>query len=485
MQWNKKAQELFKVSTDQINLFDILPENFSSYFKDIISNFSVKDIEEISNQVFEFSIKKDSKTFYYNIKTNPVYIENKILFFSIINDITKEKTSLKLIEEAKNIAEKSAKVKTTFLSNMSHEIRTPLNVIKGLSELFTQDSFQGSEQEFENIEAIKFSTESLLMIVNDILDFSKIEAGKLSIQKVDFNFPELIENLKKGFKLKAKEKGLAFNIFIDNSIPKYIIGDQYRLSQILNNLLGNALKFTNKGSVSLTVNNKSEANNSISLEFIIEDTGLGISEEQQKNIFNSFYQIVSTNGKKPEGTGLGLSITKQLINLLDGDISVKSTLNEGTSFNFIINYPISKLNTESDKKIIKNKANQLLKGKHILVAEDNRLNQLFIKQLLTKWDAIVTVTENGQEAINLVKKQDFDLVLMDIQMPIMDGLTASKAIRQLEDDTKNKIPIVACSADVFPESRLKAEEAGVNFYITKPINLDSINEILFLLTKNN
>lgn len=475
---NKKAAEFINAHENTLNFYKLLPEDFSNNLKAIIDKFALNTSKDLEQDFFEFEVYENNEITYYNLKINPIYINSKMLFFCVIRDISTDIRNMIRIEEARIIAEKSAKAKTTFLSNMSHEIRTPLNVILGLSELFNRKDFTGSEKEYENIEAIRFSTENLLMIVNDILDFSKIEAGKLNVQKVDFNFTELISNLQKGFKIKAEEKGLDFYMNITNSVPKYIVGDQYRLSQILNNLIGNAIKFTQKGFVSVKITGKELENGSIQLYFTIEDSGYGIPKENINHIFESFYQM-HYDEEKPEGTGLGLSITKELVSLLGGNLTVKSEANTGTAFQFDLNYTVSDL-SDAELQGIQN-INHNLRHKRILVAEDNKLNQLFIKQLLKKWDAETTVVENGQEAVEVVKTNDFDLILMDIQMPVLDGLEATAAIRAL-DTNKRNVPIVACSADVFPESRQKAEEAGVNYYITKPINAKSINEILYLLT---
>ncbi|WP_162199679.1 ATP-binding protein [Kordia zhangzhouensis] len=478
---NKKAAEFVSHQKKHLNFYKFLPKDFALKLKKIIDDFSLETMNSLENELFEFEAKKNGETLYYNLKISPIYINNEMLFFAVIRDITKDIRNMIRIEEARLIAEKSAKAKTTFLSNMSHEIRTPLNVILGLSELFNRKDFTGNEHEYENLEAIRFSTENLLMIVNDILDFSKIEAGKLNIQKVDFNFTELIANLHKGFKLKANEKGLDFTINITNSIPKYVVGDQYRLSQILNNLIGNAIKFTQKGFINVQISAKELEDKMVKLCFMIEDSGCGIPKENLDTVFESFYQSYHSD-ERPEGTGLGLSITKELISLLGGNLSVESEVNKGTTFAFDLNYKISDL-SELELQNIQN-INHNLRNKRILVAEDNKLNQLFIKQLLRKWDAETTIVGNGQEAVETVKIKDFDLILMDIQMPVLDGLEATAAIRALEKEKKD-IPIVACSADVFPESRQKAEEAGVNYYITKPISAKSINEILYLLTSSN
>ena len=479
---NKKAEMLLNNSDTEYNLYDLLPKKFSKHLKGVIEDPNL-NLRALDKKVFEYEVSdKTSETLFYSLKISPIFIDDETLYFCVISNITNEKKNIKLINDAKDIAEKSAQAKTTFLSNMSHEIRTPLNVIQGLTNIL-ESEFESSDEQRENINAIKFSTENLLMIVDDILDFSKIEAGKLNIQNVDFNFKDLITRLQTGFNTKAQEKGILFTINVDKSIPKYIIGDQFRLSQILNNLLSNALKFTNEGEVVLNIKQTNEFEKYISIYFEIRDTGIGISQKQMDHIFNSFYQVTNSHGDKPQGTGLGLAITDHLVSLLGGKLQVDSSVNNGTIFNFKLKYGISHFNQDkSDVKITKVN-NHILKGKKILVAEDNKLNQLFIKQLLKKWEADVTLAINGLEAIDQIEKEEFDLILMDIQMPVMGGIEATKKIRSL-NSLKSKIPIVACSADVFPESRKKAEEAGINYYITKPVNNETINEILFLLTKN-
>lgn len=478
---NAKASELFQTGN---NLYNLLPTVFSANLKKIINDFSIKEIESLSDETFEFFTIEYEVIKYFSLKLSPVYFDDSILFFAIISDITDQKQAVQQIEEARNIAEKSAKAKTTFLSNMSHEIRTPLNIVLGLSELFSKESFSGTDKEYENIEMIRFSAENLLTLVNDILDFSKIEAGKLNVQKVDFNLYEVIENLNFGFTVKANEKGLEYITKLGKEVPRFVVGDQYRLSQILNNLLSNAIKFTREGSVTLDIEVVKMSDENVTLRFKVGDTGIGIREDSLDSIFESFYQTIDEKGQKPIGTGLGLSITRQLVELQQGSLNVKSELGKGSCFSFDIEYQTSDLFESGSIIDITPGVEQIdiLKDKHILVAEDNKLNQLFIKQLLSKWDAHVTIAKNGKEALDAVQKEDFDLVLMDVHMPIINGLEATKKIRGLENERMRKVPIVACSADVFPESRKQAEEAGVDFYITKPVNKDSIKEILFLLT---
>lgn len=481
---NKKANNLFEIEEGrETNLFELLSPQLSASLKDHINNLKLSELEKLEDTLYEFERELNADLKYYTLKLSPVFVDSGVVYFGVISDVTKARTSLKLVEEAKFIAEKSANAKSVFLSNMSHEIRTPLNAILGLSNLFTKENFQGDPKDFENIEGIRFSAENLLMIVDDILDFSTIEAGKLKIQKVDFNLRELLYNIRKGFETKAKNIGLDFKIELDPDIPKYVVGDQYRLSQILNNLLSNAFKFTLEGYVKFEVRLISHELDESIIQFKIEDSGCGISEKDSKHIFDSFYQTRNFKDNKPEGTGLGLAITKQLIKLLGSKLDFKSEKEVGSQFSFELTYTLSDLQfkEEAEKKDEK-EVEKILYDKNILVAEDNKLNQLFIRKMLQTWKARVTIVNNGREALEILNKETFDLILMDIHMPVMDGLTATQEIRNL-DSLKSSIPIVAFSADVFPESRQKAAEAGVNFYITKPVNKASFNEILYLFTK--
>ena len=408
-------------------------------------------------------------------------------FSMFIKNISNKKETLKAISDAKIEAERMAKAKSTFLSNMSHEIRTPLNVILGLSEIILKGDIKNHSLLKTNLEGIDFSARNLLAIVNDILDFSKIEAGKLSIQAIDFNLHKVVTSLTNGFAIKAKEKGLVLETHIDTEIPDIVIGDQYRLNQILTNLIGNSIKFTQKGKVSVTVKLVSEADNEIALKFQVKDTGIGIEKEKLSHIFDSFYQVEDPNNSKIIGTGLGLAITKELIELQNGILHAESLVGMGSIFEFILPLKKSKLKKITDLCENRKLKTKNLNGLKVLVAEDNKMNQFYIKQLLDGMEVDVDIAENGAIAVEKFNNAEvaYDLILMDMHMPVMNGIEAINIIRKSNKNSLKKVPIVACSADVFPEARKNAIKAGIDFYLTKPLNEDSIKEVLFWLISDN
>jgi CheY-like chemotaxis protein/nitrogen-specific signal transduction histidine kinase len=390
---------------------------------------------------------------------------------------------LDAIREAKVNAERTAKAKATFLSNMSHEIRTPLNVILGLSEIIKKSSSEENQLLLKNIEGIDFSAQNLLSIVNDILDFSKIEAGKLTIQSIDFNLRKVVENLSDGFEIKAKEKGLTLVSEMDRNIPDIVIGDQYRLNQILTNLIGNAIKFTTNGQIGIEVNMVSEYEDEVKLEFKVKDTGIGISKENLSKIFDSFFQVENREETEMTGTGLGLAITKELINLQDGEFTATSEIGVGSEFKFTLPFTRSKLKSLNDSIKTFVRQDKKLEGLKVLVAEDNKMNQFYIRQLLNNLNVSVDIAENGKEAVEIFEQDNsnYDLILMDMHMPVMNGVEAITKIRKTNKDLIKKVPIVACSADVFPEARKSAIKAGIDFYLTKPLSEEAVKEVLFWL----
>lgn len=399
---------------------------------------------------------------------NPIKSEGETTGVAVFSkDITENKKFQKELLQARNDALNSAKAKTEFLSNMSHEIRTPMNAIMGLTDLLLDDSiFTGTA--LENLKSIRYSADNLLVIINDILDFSKIEAGKITFENIDFDLRLRMSELHKTFEYRSKEKGLDFIINIDQNIPNVLKGDPYRLNQILFNLVGNALKFTSKGSITIVVNLIETIDNSCKIAFNVSDTGIGIPEQKQSKIFESFTQAYTDTTRKFGGTGLGLAITKNLTLLQNGNIYIKSKVGEGSTFTVELLFEKSQA-----EKIEVEKTNDevydLSKFK-ILVVEDNVMNQFVAKQFFKKWKTEITIANNGVEAIAfLSERSDFDLVLMDLQMPEMSGFEATELIRSNNSTVLNsEIPIIALSADAFLETRKKVIEAGMNDFVTKP-----------------
>ncbi|WP_106794918.1 ATP-binding protein [Aquimarina sp. Aq78] len=491
LNWNKQAENILELKREETighNIYSLVPYKLRQELKRSFSNYIHTGDDELINKRVETSVNRKNGSIVY-IELTVIAIETKddYLFNGFFRDITNRKIIDNEIREAKVIAEKSAKAKTVFLSNMSHEIRTPLNVILGLTGILQKSNFATSQIDKKNLDGIQFSAENLLILINDILDFSKIEAGKLTLHNTDFSLKELITNISRGFKIKADEKGLKYTTLIDPSVPKFIIGDQLRLNQILINLIGNAIKFTQTGEITIQVKTEESNTEGITINFSVKDTGVGIPEDKLKNIFESFYQVHKPGKNKIEGTGLGLSISKQLIELQGGILKAESKPGVGSTFDFSITYAKSNFrSTEINKKhTIMSENNYDLSGMRVLVVEDNKMNQFFIKQLFSNWHIDTHIADNGMIALEKLKDFTYDLILMDMHMPVMDGPEATKIIRSSNDDKINKIPIIACSADVFPESKKKAIESGMNFYLTKPLSEQALEEVLLSIQSKN
>jgi len=487
LNWNGQAENILDLKKEETigkSIFPLVPVQLRQELKDSFVNYIKNGDDELINKRIETSVfRKDGSPVYLEITIIAIEIKDDYLFNAFFRDITNKKIVDKEIREAKVVAEKSAKAKSVFLSNMSHEIRTPLNVILGLTGILQKSDLSDPETDQKNLDGIQFSAENLLILVNDILDFSKIEAGKLMLHKTDFNIYELISNISRGFEIKAQEKGIKYQTIIDPKIPKFIIGDQSRLNQILVNLLGNSIKFTQKGSIVIEVTLEKLEQENITIKFLVQDTGIGISKDKLDHIFESFYQVQKPGKNKIEGTGLGLSISKQLIELQGGKLYAKSKPNVGSTFHFSITYVKSKF--KSYDKNLKGKETTKkthdLSGLKMLVVEDNKMNQFYIKQLLSNWDIDLDIADHGKIALEKIENETYDIILMDMHMPIMDGPKTTIQIRKSNNPKISNIPIVACSADVFPESKKKAIESGMNFYLTKPISEEALEEILFTL----
>ena len=390
--------------------------------------------------------------------------------------ISEEKIKRKNLEsqliDSKEIAEKSARAKQDFLANMSHEIRTPMNAIIGFTDLLLKSEL--SEEQRDNTNAIKQASENLLVIVNDILDFSKIEAGKMNIEKYSFQLSEVLDSVMDLFLSKSKEKGIELEINISNKIPKYLKGDAVRLNQILVNLVGNAVKFTSQGRITLSVDLLDKPiENKMLLTFKVKDTGIGIPKSKLKDIFESFNQAIHTQVDNYGGTGLGLTISKRLVELQKGTISVESKVGAGTTFLVKIPYEIGKLNSKKEPK--NNKESELITPKiNILICEDNRMNQLLAKKVFSEWDIIPDIAEDGLIGVKMLKENNYDLILMDLNMPRMDGIEATIAIRSLTDSSKSQIPIIAMTAHALPEQKQKCLDAGMDDYLSKPFKTEDL-----------
>ena len=411
---------------------------------------------------------------------------NVLGVFAAARDITAQKRfENELIEAKQNAeaatkrAEESNKLKEAFLANMSHEIRTPMNAIIGFSDILSKSKLEEREREFAK--TIKAAGENLLTIINDILDISKIEAGMMTFEEHIFSVKEIFESLNVMMMGKAKEKNLELVFICAKDVPDNLLGDPTRLTQILINLAGNAIKFTRKGTVSVNAwINKTE--NEISfVEFSIADTGIGIPADKLEHIFERFRQAESHTTRKYGGTGLGLSIAKQLIELQNGTLTVKSELQSGSVFSFCIPYQKSEkkqiVHDFTDKKYNMEELSKL----NILLVEDNPLNVKLILSLFSEYNLKIQVAENGSVGIEKIKENNFDIVLMDMEMPVMNGYEAADYIRK---ELKNNIPIIAMTAHAMAGEKEKCLSLGMNDYISKPINANLLFEKMYNETIN-
>ena len=403
------------------------------------------------------------------IKDNDILRIGEVL----TNTVKERKEFEKQLEEARENAEQSLETRKLFLANISHEIRTPINAISGMSGILADTDISDTQKQYVN--AIQSSSKSLMVIVNDILDMSKLESGKFSADFIPFDIHSIVDPLYTSYLLRTDEKGISFSVDYPKDMPKWVFGDPTRLGQILNNLISNAIKFTDKGKVSLkiTFEKKGKLNEFC---FTVTDTGIGIDQEKLKTIFEFFSQEDNTITRRFGGTGLGLAISKSIAELLGGEIKVESEKNIGSTFKFCLSMPEA---AEQEKNVTV--AQSDLTEKNVLIVEDNELNRFLAVTILKKWNANIHIAENGEEAVTAVKNKDIDVVLMDIQMPVMDGVAAAKAIR---NELNSNVPIIALTANALESEKEKCWQAGMNEYITKPYNPQYLLEKIKFLIEN-
>jgi PAS domain S-box-containing protein len=465
---NKKYKELYQLTEEQAigkTDFDLLSSDEAQ------RNFDMDQyvIREQKTIEIEETIEKSGNTYNLLMVRFPLYDKNHNIYgtVGIANDITERFLYGKHLIEEKSKAEMAEQLQEQFLANMSHEIRTPMNGIIGMTNILIDTPLSDEQKEFVHV--IKKSSDNLLVLINDILDLSKIKAGKLRIENIDFQLRETVENTLAPFNVKIMEKGLKLGFVVDRNIPDMLIGDPHRLNQVLTNLLGNAVKFTEKGEINLGIKLLERHDDTVSLEFSVSDTGIGVSPDKLKYIFESFTQAETGITRKFGGTGLGLSITKKLIELQHGAIDVSSEQGKGTIFTFVLDYGISsKQEIGKPKRLseLRTLDNNRLSGKKILVVEDNETNQKVIFHMLKKFGVDIRIVNNGKEAIQVLEDGcPYDLLIMDLQMPEMDGFETTKYIRQ---QLKLKVPIFAMTASALRNEKTKCFELGMNEYLTKP-----------------
>jgi len=442
------------------NKYDLLLKAFNRERK------SRKEAERIIEQ-------KALELYYANVQLSEVNknLENKIL--ERTKDIEKSKEELLI---AKKIAENATKAKSEFLSNMTHELRTPLNGVIGLAEIVLNEKLSKNVKEM--LENIKFSANHLGHVINEILDFSKIEAGKITFENIEFNLPELVNSTYNNLSISSqKNKTVDVILNYDENIPKIVVGDPVKLNQILNNLIGNAVKFTSKGYIKLSCKlvNLDKSSDKVILSFSVSDTGIGIKKESIDGIFKSFNQSDSSVSRKYGGTGLGLTITKNFIDLQGGKLTVESEYGMGSTFSFEMPFKFVTEDSFSNVKI--NPFENRSIDANILVVDDIAINQLVVSKILNKWNARVDIASSGKDALYLLKKKTYDLILMDVQMPGMSGVEATTIIRNDKDYSHiAHIPIIAFTANAFDDSQKHVLDSGMNAFVTKPVRPDKLYE---------
>ncbi|HEY0245618.1 MAG TPA: ATP-binding protein [Mucilaginibacter sp.] len=395
------------------------------------------------------------------------------LFYQAFQQNLEEKETLnqKLlinIDEARALAESRA----IFLSTMSHELRTPLNGVIGMTNLL-KDKAVDEQKDYLNI--LEFSATNLMAMINDVLDYNKSELDKIELEALPVNLSALFQKIGRGLEMRAIEKGLNWVLELDERLKHcLVITDPTRLTQIIYNLAGNAIKFTDNGTVMLRAIVVAQTENQLCIQFSVNDTGIGISSDRQAAIFDPFIQASTDTTRKYGGTGLGLAIVKRLLKLFNSDIALESELGQGSAFSFTVNFPLylGELSTVNEFKVEKTSMN----GLRLLIVEDNRVNALILEKLLSKWDIQTVVAQNGKEALAELAIASFDGILMDIHMPVMDGYVATQAIRAFTDPVKAKIHILAITASVSHNIHTKIKEAGMHDYVTKPFQTDLLYE---------
>ena len=466
---NQRALELFDLKEKR----EIEGTQIENWFdEDQINKFiSVEtgDGDESRNWQGELSFTtKTGRVFYAFVSVVPFAYKDIAYTKISILDVSNVKMAEFELMKAKEKAESAAKAKSRFLSNMSHELRTPLNGIIGASNLLLQEDHLANQK--PHLDILKFSSEHMMMLINDILDYNKIEAGKLELADSPVNIKQFMQNVASQFAGLVKAKGLEFKTDIDERLDMEFTTDETRLNQVLSNLLSNAIKFTHSGSITMAVRKLFSSSTQATLQFIVMDTGIGIPKNKHKEIFESFTQADVNTTRKYGGTGLGLAITKRIVNKFNSDLLLESEEGKGSAFHFTVEF---KINVDRKRYINEDNIKLLesLDGIRVLIAEDNPVNLSIARRFLTKWGIHVEAATNGREAVEIFRKHSFDLALIDLEMPEMDGATALKEIRKLN----TSIPIVAFTAAVYDNMQADLLQKGFTDFIHKPFRPEDLH----------
>jgi PAS domain S-box-containing protein len=468
IRWNSAATEIFGYTEDEVlgrQLMEvIIPFSFQVGSERGFNHLLSEGKGSLINTRLEMTgVRKNKTEFPMEITVTSIRNENEYYFNGFIRDISIRRQREEELVQTKEKAEQAAKAKSQFLSVMSHELRTPLNAVIGITHLLLQAEPREDQQ--EDLRTLQFSGESLLHIINDILDFTKLDSGKIELSAIDFNLRELVQSLYQSFSYKAREKNIVFDVEYDERMPFMVKGDSFRLSQVLNNLISNAIKFTQEGSVKLKVEMVEVKGAAFLTRFSVIDTGIGIPVDKKEKIFEQFTQADSDTTRLYGGTGLGLSISAKLVELMDSAILIDSVLGEGSDFHFtivLLRGNTSEVAAPVQRPVVK--SNDLFRNKQILLAEDNLFNANIARRFITGWGAEMDLVLDGRQALEFVARKKYDLILMDVQMPLLDGFACTRKIRKHMKD----IPIIAITASPKNEIIHEIMACGMNDFISKP-----------------
>lgn len=487
------SQELYKI----FDIDDTFPNTMEGWIEIVHPDWRTKLIEHhywVKNEEgrfdYEYKIirRKDGKERWVHelgeLESNSQ--SNAVQLIGTIQDITERKIVEGEILRAKEQAEAANAAKSQFLANMSHEIRTPMNGIIGMTDLTLMTDLKDKQRDY--LEIVKSSSLVLLGVLNDILDYSKIEAGELNIANLPFHLQTTLNEVIDLFNISATQKKLCLSLDFDSRIPKIVVGDSVRLRQVLSNLLGNGIKFTDQGEIHIKVSVEQQDALKIKLKFIVTDTGIGISKEKIKKLFKRFSQVDDSNTRQFGGTGLGLAISKDLVQMMGGEIGVESQEEVGSSFFFSAVFGLGEKCSKSSMKELHSPddrmiSNSSIERKRVLLAEDDHVSRKIVQIFLEKNDFEVIPVNNGKEAISAYESGKYHLILMDINMPFLDGYTATAMIRLMENDLSCHTPIIAMTAYALKGDREKCLEAGMDDYLTKPVNFNQLLEKILKILK--
>lgn len=492
---NKSYLELRGSSLDEVlgkTDFDLFPQALAEQFSD--DDAAILKSGEAMHDVEKHQLPDGQQRWIERTKSALRDADGKIVGVQVLFwDVTDREKALIDSREARDAANAANQAKSDFLANMSHEIRTPMNGIIGMTDLVLDTELTPTQRSY--LQMSQESGESLLAIINDILDFSKIEAGHFELDPAPFDPRDSLGDAVRSLTTRSQSKGLELEFSVAPEVPQMLEGDQGRLRQVIVNLIGNAIKFTDRGEVVLDVSCQSKSQSTCTLRFSVRDTGIGIPADKQARIFEDFQQADRSTTRSHGGTGLGLAISSQLVELMGGRIEVDSATGRGSTFHFTVDFPIVK-STDHEQTpnapaldVASNqlpsdaptqKAESPLESVRVLLAEDNKVNQTLATKLLEKLGCHVTVVENGSQAVATLSENEFDVILMDVEMPEMDGISATKEIRRREQDSQQRIPIVALTAHAIVGDRERCLASGMDDYLSKPVR---INEIKTMLTK--